>query len=148
MTILAPLVPSTKTNKITSHLGDFLNSQGQKCHTVNGDGNCMFRAIAHQAFGLQDRHVELRSVLHGIIHANTGLYRCLWIGNGAFAEHVDNIKLGGVWGTQVELGVPVLPGEHTVGTCLSPAPSRFLRQMISLVYLFTHTQRNPRTEQQ
>ena len=35
-------------------------------------------------------------------------------GNRAFAEHVDNIKLGGVWGTQVELqatsdffGVPV-----------------------------------------
>ena len=114
VTIPAPLVPSTKTNKITSDLGDFLNSQGRKCHTVNGDGNCMFRAIAHQAFGLEDRHVELRSALHGIIHANTELYRCLWIGNRAFAEHVDNIKLGGVWGTQVELqatsdffGVPV-----------------------------------------
>ena len=103
MTIPAPLVPSTKTNKITSNLSDFLNSQGRKCYTVNGDGNCMFRAIAHQAFGLDDRHKELRLALHGIIHANTELYKCLWIGKETFAEHVDKIKLNGVWGTQVEL---------------------------------------------
>ena len=63
----------------------------------------MFRAIAHQAFGLEDRHMEVRSALQQIIHANTKQYRCLWVGIGTFAEHVDKIKSSGVWGTQIEL---------------------------------------------
>ena len=59
----------------------------------------------------------MRSALHKTIQSNGDLYRCLWIGNGTFAEHMDNVKACGVWGTQVELqatsdffGVPVYVG--------------------------------------
>ena len=51
------------------------------------------------------------------IQVNLELYRCLWIGNDTFSEHVNNIKSCGIWGTQVELqaasdlfGIPVYIG--------------------------------------
>ena len=117
VTIPAPLVPSANTTRLSSDLNNFLNTQGRKSYAVCEDGNCMFRAISHQAFGVQDKHKEVRLALYKTIQINYERYRCLWISNGTFSEHVENIKSCGVWGTQVELqaasdffGVPVYIG--------------------------------------
>ena len=63
----------------------------------------MFRAISHQTFGVEDKHREVRLALHKTIQINYERYQCLWISNGTFSEHVENIKSCGVWGTQMEL---------------------------------------------
>ena len=116
-TIPAQLVPHSNTTRLSTDLNDFLNTQGRRCHAVVEDGNCMFRAISHQVFGLEDKHSEVRFAIQETIQVNLELYRCLWIGNGTFSEHVNNIKSCGIWGTQVELqaasdlfGIPVYIG--------------------------------------
>lgn len=117
VTIPASLVPSANTTTLSSDLNNFLNTQGRKSYAVGEDGNCMFRAISHQTFGVENKHREVRLTLHKTIQINYERYRCLWISNGTFSEHVENIKSCGVWGTQVELqaasdffGVPVYTG--------------------------------------
>ena len=79
-----------------------------------GDGNCMFRAIAHQLYGLDKQHLQLRLTLQEVIQKNAKHYKPLWIGKDNFSTHVKQVHLAGVWGTQVELqatsdllGVPV-----------------------------------------
>lgn len=74
----------------------------------------MFRAIAHQLYGLDQQHSQLRLTLQEVIDKNIKHYEPLWIGKDTFSTHVNQIKLAGVWGTQVELqatsdllGVPV-----------------------------------------
>ena len=110
-------MPCANTTRLSSDLNDFLNTQGRKSYAVGEDGNCMFRAISHQTFGVEEKHREVRLALHKTIQINYERYRCLLISNGTFSEHVENIKSCGVWGTQVELqaasdffGVPVYVG--------------------------------------
>ena len=66
-----------------SDLNNFLNTQGQKCYAVGEDGNCMFRAISHQTFGLEEKHREVWSVLQ-----KTAL-SCIDAFSGTFGEHVN-----------------------------------------------------------
>jgi len=63
----------------------------------------MFRSVAHQLYGLEDEHLELRQVLKGNIEGNKEWYRCLCMGDLSFKDHVNQIGCKGVWGTQVEL---------------------------------------------
>ena len=70
-----------------------------------GDGNCMFRAIAHQLYGSDQQHSQLWLTLQEVIEKNSKDYKPLWIGKDTFSTHVNQIKLAGVWGTQVELQV-------------------------------------------
>ena len=59
---------------------EFLNYQARKCHNVMGDGNCMFRAIAHQLYGLDQQHSQLCLTLKEAMERNTKHYEPLWIG--------------------------------------------------------------------
>ena len=63
----------------------------------------MFRAISHQVFGLEDKHSKVQFAIQETIQVNLELYRCLWIGNGTFSEHLNNIKSCGIWDTQVAI---------------------------------------------
>lgn len=103
VTIPAVLVPSVNTNRSSSDVNEFLNFQGRKCQAMKGDGNCMYRAIAHQLYGLEEKHQQLRKVLKETIEGNKEWYRCLWMGNDTFDNHLSQIQCNGVWGTQVEL---------------------------------------------
>ena len=74
----------------------------------------MFRAIAHQLYGSDQQHSQLHLALQDVIEKNAKHYEPVWIGKNTFSTHVNQIKLTGVWGTQVELqatsdlvGVPV-----------------------------------------
>ena len=74
----------------------------------------MLRAISHQLYGSDQQHSQLRLTLQEIIEKNAKHYKPLWMGKDTFSTHVNQIKLTGVWGTQVELqaasdlfGVPV-----------------------------------------
>ena len=91
-----------------------------------GDGNCMFCAIAHQLYGTDQQHSQLHLILQDIIEKNAMHYEPLWIGKDTFSTHVNQIKLTGVWGTQVELqatsdlvGVPVYVALFIAGVFLN-----------------------------
>ena len=103
VTMPAVLVPSVNTTRSSLDVNEFLNFQGRKCQAMKADGNCMFRSVAHQLYGLEDEHLELRRVLKGTIEGNKEWYKCLWMGDLSFEDHVNQIGCKGVWGTQVEL---------------------------------------------
>ena len=54
----------------------------------------MFRAIAHQLYGLDQQHLHFRLTMQEVIEKNARHYEPLWIGKDAFSTHVNQIKLG------------------------------------------------------
>jgi len=59
---------------------------------MKGDGNCMFRAISHQLYGLEEKHLQVRHILQETMQANKEWYRCLWMGNCSFDDHVNQVQ--------------------------------------------------------
>jgi len=91
-----------------------VNQYNRTIYRVAPDGNCLFRALAHQAFGDQTHHTQMRKVLVMLISDNLRRYKFLYMGRNGFEEHVDMMSKDGIWGTQLEmqaaadcLGVPV-----------------------------------------
>lgn len=80
-----------------------LNSKGLQVVEVGGDGNCLFRAVAHQIWLDEDRHLELRQmcVEHLEKHAERFVEFCFT--PGGFAEHLDKISTPGEWGDDIEI---------------------------------------------
>jgi len=74
------------------------------------DVNCLFRALAHQAFGDKTYHTQMWKVLVMLISDNLQRYKFLYMGRrNGFEEHDDMMSMG----TQLEmqavadcLGVP------------------------------------------
>ena len=96
-------------------MAEAINKYNRTIHRVAPDGNCLFRALAHQAFGDQTRHTQMRKVLVMFISDNLQRYKFLYMGRrNGFEEHVDMMSKDGIWDTQLEmqaatdcLGVPV-----------------------------------------
>lgn len=96
------LLGQDKSSPIT--IIQFLESQGRSVYHVLGDGNCMFRSLSHQLHGTEDKHSDVRFVVHKVMEENMETYNSYWIQmDTTFSQHVQLIKNKGVWGTQVEL---------------------------------------------
>ena len=103
VTLPAHLIPCKPPSKLLDR-DDFLHSQLRKCHHVLGDGNCLFRAVSHQLYGTEEKHLEIRMSLIDFINQNKSKYEQFWIdSNSTFSEHMDSIKNPGSWGTELEL---------------------------------------------
>lgn len=81
------------------------NRRGQlKVHAVKGDGNCMFRSIAHQVWGDPDRHWEMRQMCCDYMERR-GIGREL-LGadtDERFTEYIANMRQDKVWGDDPEI---------------------------------------------
>ena len=44
-------------------LNDIVQQYGCRIHAVTPDGNCLFRALSHQALGDQMYHIQMRAAL-------------------------------------------------------------------------------------
>ena len=86
-----------------TQLNDIVQQYGHKIHRVTPDGNCLFRALSHQAFGDQMYHIQLRAALVMQISNNLKKYQPFYIGRNPYHEHVASMYKDGVWGTQLEL---------------------------------------------
>ena len=78
--------------------------QGRKRKVILGDGNCLFRAVAHIMYGTEDKHATVRQILVRFIWHNRPVFQ-KYITNGTFEQHAEIVTREGAWGTQVELYV-------------------------------------------
>mmetsp|Transcript_22360 Transcript_22360/g.37888 ORF Transcript_22360/g.37888 Transcript_22360/m.37888 type:complete len:527 (+) Transcript_22360:105-1685(+) len=83
---------------------DFVTSLNKKkMHVVevDGDGNCLFRAVAHQIWLDEDRHLELRKrcVSHMKKHAKR--YAAFY--DGDFMAYLAKMSQPGQWGDDIEI---------------------------------------------
>lgn len=80
---------------------DRLQRRGLHIVQIEGDGNCLFRAVSHQLFLSENRHEELRAkcVKHMVKHRKRFEMFC----DQNFDEHVEEMKKLGTWGDDLEI---------------------------------------------
>jgi len=78
-----------------------LESKGLHVFKIEGDGNCLFRAVSHQLFMNQGYHEELRlkAVDHLIRHRNRFEQFC----GEDFDRHVEEMRKLATWGDELEI---------------------------------------------
>ena len=85
---------------------DVLELSGRKEVTMKGDGNCFYRAISYQLFGTQKEDYLVRSVISQAENLNKTIfsnYLISGINKPTIEEHINTVRLPGVWATQVEV---------------------------------------------
>ncbi|KAJ1414619.1 hypothetical protein B484DRAFT_335169, partial [Ochromonadaceae sp. CCMP2298] len=80
-----------------------LEAQGLHVFSIEGDGNCLFRAVSHQLYLHQDMHEELRArcVAHLMRHRGRFEVFCF----DPFEQHVLDMSKSGTWGDDLEIRV-------------------------------------------
>ena len=83
--------------------------EGLTIYPIAGDGNCLFRAIAHQVFGNEERHMEVRLACVSEMERHPDDYAPFlleeegWEGPGAFAEYCKAMSSPREWGGNLEV---------------------------------------------
>ena len=93
---------STQLKQSSPSVDLYLWSQGRKRKVILGDGNCLFRAVAHIVYGTQESHATVRRILVTFVSKNRPVL-VKYVTNGSFEEHMRAVAREGAWGTQVEL---------------------------------------------
>lgn len=68
----------------------------------DADGNCLFRAVAHQIYGSVDRHAEVRAACMDYIERNASYFRT-FIADEPIEAYVSARRRDKVWGDHLEL---------------------------------------------
>ena len=68
---------------------------------VGGDGNCLFRTISDQLYGVENHHRELRQVVMDYILKEKDFF--MNYVEGDIDEYIEKKRMDGVWGDDVEL---------------------------------------------
>jgi hypothetical protein len=85
---------------------ELLASNNLSLHVVQGDGNCLFRAVSHQIYGVDprdERHVALRNQCCDYMLAPDQRKHFEAFVEGDFDCYVANMRRQHVWGGNVEL---------------------------------------------
>ena len=82
-----------------------LDDKGMRIVEVGKDGNCLFRAIAHQAYGDEELHSMLRQKCIQYIKEEKNFYKDYIIGgqSGSFDQYIERKALDGIWGDDIEI---------------------------------------------
>jgi hypothetical protein len=78
-----------------------LENKGFHIHAIEGDGNCLFRAVAHQMFNNEGCHEQIRDqcVNHMMLHRKRYEMFC----DENFEEHIKEMRITGTWGDDLEI---------------------------------------------
>ena len=76
--------------------------KGMKIVDVGGDGNCLFRSIAHQAYGDEEQHRVVRVKCMQYILTEKEYFKS-FIEGGKVDEYVETKKQDGKWGDNIEI---------------------------------------------
>ena len=64
----------------------------------------MFRAVSHQLYGTESRHLDIRHSLNHFISQNQSKYEEYWIDSTAsYSSHLQLMRNPRSWGTELEL---------------------------------------------
>ena len=72
-------------------------------HEVGTDGNCLFRALSHQAHGAEEHHGRLRQAAVAHIRDHEDTYKTTLGSDDDFVKYVSALSTGGFWGDEVAL---------------------------------------------
>jgi len=81
------------------------NKRGHmQVYLCKGDGNCLFRAISHQIWGNQERHMEMRrACCDYMLKHQIGREMYLSNDNEGYVSYINKKKLDGEWGDDPEI---------------------------------------------
>jgi len=80
---------------------DRMESIGLHIVEIEADGNCLFRAVAHQFYLDPERHLELRSVCVQHMTKNRERFEVFCTTN--FDHHLRRMAIDGTWATELEV---------------------------------------------
>lgn len=83
---------------------------------INGDGNCLFRSLAHIVYGTQCCHLQMRKLLVEFVKSNRQMFEPLIIAE-TFDQHIDRMACARVWGSHIELQAAASLFEMPVFLC-------------------------------
>mmetsp|Transcript_11871 Transcript_11871/g.26229 ORF Transcript_11871/g.26229 Transcript_11871/m.26229 type:complete len:245 (+) Transcript_11871:49-783(+) len=90
-----------------------LGKAGLRIHKVKDDGNCLFRALAHQLLGDEEAHAGVRQEVVKQMKANREEYEVFM--EAPWDEYLNTIREDGAWGGHLEIKAAMA---HYGATCL------------------------------
>jgi len=86
------------------HYTQALDEQGLEVHPVEGDGNCLFRSVAHQVYGDERLHAMVREKCMDYMESQADFY-CQFVVGGmeTFPLYVAAKRQSGCWGDDPEI---------------------------------------------
>lgn len=90
-----------ETLRLETAFFEAMNRKGYHIVEMDGDGNCLFRSVAHQIYLDEDRHYELRLQCVQHLEKHADRFSSFYAGN--FQEYLKNMKKLGVWGDDIEI---------------------------------------------
>ena len=79
-----------------------LSDMGLRVVEMKGDGNCLFRALAHQILGDPDRHMEIRSAIVRHIQGRKEHFRAFSV-DESIDSRLARMSRAGEWGDHLEI---------------------------------------------
>ncbi|RHY90144.1 hypothetical protein DYB35_012630 [Aphanomyces astaci] len=81
-----------------------LHRMNLRLHAVEGDGNCLFRAVSHQLYGDDQHHGIVRRFCMDYMELQRHFFEPFIVGDAsAFDRYVRHKRLDAVWGDDPEL---------------------------------------------
>ena len=95
------ITPPSQSN---SSIMLLLSKQNRALDRIEGDGNCLFRAISKELFGDDTHHKNLREIIIEYILTNSESFKQFLSNNSeTIFEHCQTVSKLGTFGTQVEI---------------------------------------------
>jgi hypothetical protein len=93
----------TSSRKVSQEISfcDRMEAMGLHIVEIEADGNCMFRAVAHQFYLDPDRHLELRALC--IQHMSKHRERFSVFCTTNFEHHLRRMAVDGTWAAELEI---------------------------------------------
>ena len=95
--------PSSKNATVLSTFEERMASIGLHVIEVEGDGNCLYRAVAHQFFLDESRHEEIRAKVTKHLQKHKDRFKPFI--DGDYDDYVVEQMESGTWGDDIEIKV-------------------------------------------
>ena len=95
--------PSSKYATVSSSFEERMAGLGLHVVEVEGDGNCLYRAVAHQFFLDESRHEEIRAKVTKHLKDHRDRFKPFI--DGDYDDYISNQMESGTWGDDVEIKV-------------------------------------------